>query len=344
MRRLKELFALYKRAIQAETTDEIADVLAVKLPALLGIGRSELWLRAEETLYQLYGGEDCRHRDALLNTSHAAAPAPRDEWYIIAPLADEGILRLGRPSRPIFRKARVMAIVQDLCGVAGLHLRLAHAADLQASIRMETSLAAQRHIRKLQLSWGNIVHNCASGLDIATYLIHLGNLEEGLAIIASEHDKLRAAAHASPEEISQGNLYTFLSGLVDDIKKQGVDISLQAERPVIDQAPLFSEDINRAMLDVARGLVHNALRHARPPIQVRLAYSIDRLVLWVVDSGSHPAPLGHDYQSGTTFILSHVEQMGGTLIAQSQEEGTRIAVTIPWTVALWGKQIRDSPQ
>jgi sensor histidine kinase regulating citrate/malate metabolism len=282
--------------------------------------------------------------DTLLGTQaslRAAVLAPDTKWYIVAPLAGEGILRLGAPSGPIFRKAKLLAIVQDLCAVAGLRLQLIRAADRRDSVRIETAIAAQRHIRNLQLSWGNIVHNCATSLRFAESLISSGNVDAGLKMIADERDKLRSAAHAEPEEIAQGNLHTFLDSLVNGLKNQGINISLRVERSVIDQAPLFSEDVNQAVFDVAQELIHNAIKHARPPIEVRLAYSTERLVLWVIDSGSRGAPSNHDHQGGVTFVLSQVEQMGGTLIAQLEEDGTRIGVTIPWSVVLWGKLIRD---
>lgn len=344
MWRLKALLPLFQSAIQAETTDEIANVLTGKLPALLGIHRSELWLRVEGTIYWLYGEENYRQLDAILGTQalpRTAVLTPGGKWYIVAPLADEGLLRLAHPSGPAFGKARALAIVQNLCTIAGLRLQLIHAADLRDRVRIDTALAAQRHIKNLQLSWGNIVHDCATSLRSAETLISSGNLEAGLKMIADERKKLRSAAHAAPEEIAQGNLHTFLENLVSGLRDQGIAISLRAERPVIDQASLFSEDVSRVMFGIAQELIHNGIRHARPPIEVRLAYSTERLFLGVIDSGSRSVPPNHDHQGGITFVLSQVEQMGGALIAQLQEDGTRIGITVPWSVVLWGKSIRD---
>ena len=216
-------------------------------------------------------------------------------------------------------------------------------------LRWQASVARERQLRRERIEVSQTIHDTTAQ---TAYMIGLG-IHRARELAGESNEELLAALDAT-DALSKSAMWEMRGPIDAGHIVEGRELGrvlwshcatfekvpgVETRMSQSGSEPLLATETRTRLFSIAHNALTNALLHARPGmVEVRLGFDPDRIELSVSDDG---VGLPEDYAErgrGFSGMRSDAEQMGGTLIADSEGGGggTTITCRVPTSMGRKG--------
>lgn len=226
-------------------------------------------------------------------------------------------------------------LLHDVAGQIGVAL---YAARLTAEVQNSREKLVmvreeeRRRIRNdLHDGLGPTLSSLQLQLSAIRRLIHT-NPDQAVEIVVEMHEDLKSAT-AEIRQLVYDLRPPMLDelGLVEALRNsfpQGTGVHFDLLTP--DPLPHLSAAVEVAIYRIVNEAVHNVLKHSEASLcQITIDVAEDILTLLITDNG-RGFPKGSSYGVGLQAMRERAEELGGSILVESREEGgTRLIIQLP---------------